>query len=200
MAGAGAKQDAEGAGAKAKVGAGAQNLYQVLGLSQRCLPVQVRAAHRALARQLHPDVNSAADAHDRFTRVQRAYEVLIDPDKRAEYDRLLAARAAPPTEVLLSPHYTWTSVAARPGRGSGAGTSAGTSAGTAAGTSAGTGPRQGATASVHIDASARDAAQAGLDREELAEDVAWFWRVLFEPRRAQQADRAHHAKRAQRPQ
>ena len=90
-------------------------LYDLLGLTMAATPRQVRAAHRALVRTLHPDVNSAPDAAERFGTVQRAYEILIDPAKRAEYDAHLTAGDAPEPGVVLSPTYAWVNVAGHAG-------------------------------------------------------------------------------------
>lgn len=88
-----------------------RTLYNLLGIARTATQTQVRSAHRALARTLHPDVNPAKDAADRFGLVQRAYEVLIDPAKRAAYDRQLDAGDLPEVSVVLSPTYSWTNVA-----------------------------------------------------------------------------------------
>lgn len=60
--------------------------YAILGVSKDADTEAIKAAYRALARKLHPDVNKAPDAAARFAEVQEAYDVLSDPAKRGEYD------------------------------------------------------------------------------------------------------------------
>ena len=48
----------------------------------------IKRAYRALAREHHPDVaDDKSQAEHRFKRINEAYEVLSDPNKRAQYDR-----------------------------------------------------------------------------------------------------------------
>ncbi|KAI3796964.1 hypothetical protein L1987_39651 [Smallanthus sonchifolius] len=47
----------------------------------------VKAAYRRLARVLHPDVGSCESSADEFMKVHSAYTTLVDPEKRAVYDR-----------------------------------------------------------------------------------------------------------------
>ena len=55
---------------------------------QRTRPnLKIKKAFRRRARELHPDVNKAADAEDQFKELNEAYDVLSDPNKRAQYDR-----------------------------------------------------------------------------------------------------------------
>jgi len=61
--------------------------YEVLGLSSDASADEIKKAYRKLARELHPDVNPAPEAQERFKLVTHAYEVLSDPDARANYDR-----------------------------------------------------------------------------------------------------------------
>ncbi len=59
--------------------------YEVLQVSQAADSETVERVYRLLAKRYHPDNTTTGDV-DRFTEVQRAYEVLSSPEKRAEYD------------------------------------------------------------------------------------------------------------------
>ncbi len=64
--------------------------------SPRAPAAVICAAYRALAQEYHPDRNNAANATLKFQELQRAYDVLSDPAKRAEYDTLGAPQAEQP--------------------------------------------------------------------------------------------------------
>lgn len=68
------------------------NHYATLGLDRGCTDAQIRTAYRLLAKQHHPDVNgSSRAAVARTQELNTAYEILGDPERRASYDRELAA-------------------------------------------------------------------------------------------------------------
>jgi curved DNA-binding protein CbpA len=66
------------------------DLYKLLGVPREATQDDVRKAHRKLVRKYHPDANPGDhSSEEHFREVQRAYEVLSDPQKRREYDKRL---------------------------------------------------------------------------------------------------------------
>src|SRR5512133_633675 len=64
-----------------------RDYYEILGVQRTASPDEIKQSFRKLARQFHPDVNSEADAEEKFKELNEAYSVLSDTDKRARYDR-----------------------------------------------------------------------------------------------------------------
>lgn len=74
------------------------DFYDVLGVRRAATLSEIRRAYQKRARQLHPDLNPGDPvAADRFGAVSRAFEVLSDPERRAEYDR--GGSPASPSEL-----------------------------------------------------------------------------------------------------
>ena len=61
--------------------------YEILGGTKEATKEEIKVAFRQKARKLHPDVNKAPDAEERFKELGKAYETLSDDNKRATYDR-----------------------------------------------------------------------------------------------------------------
>lgn len=66
----------------------ANDPYSTLGVARGASEAEIKSAYRKLAKQLHPDANKdKPGAADRFSDVSRAYDLLSDKNKRAQFDR-----------------------------------------------------------------------------------------------------------------
>lgn len=90
-------QQAEGSGASSTAGSAGspgsaggvadRSYYDLLGVPPSADLPAIKAAYRQLALRLHPDVNAAPDAAQRFGAMAAAYDVLSDAAARALYDQ-----------------------------------------------------------------------------------------------------------------
>ena len=61
--------------------------YEILGVDKNASKDEIKSAFRKMARKWHPDINKAPEAEAKFKELGKAYETLMDDDKRATYDR-----------------------------------------------------------------------------------------------------------------
>ncbi|MDB9415101.1 molecular chaperone DnaJ [Microcystis aeruginosa] len=61
--------------------------YEILGVSRDAGKEDIKRAYRRLARKYHPDVNKEPGAEEYFKEINRAYEILSEPETRNRYDR-----------------------------------------------------------------------------------------------------------------
>lgn len=69
-----------------------KNYYEILQVSTNAEPSVITAVYRRLAQVYHPDTSKNPVASSRMADINEAYEVLSDPAKRSEYDRVFAVK------------------------------------------------------------------------------------------------------------
>lgn len=67
------------------------NYYEILGVPRTATDSEIKKAYRRLAMEYHPDRNDSPEAEAKFKELSEAYQVLVDPQKRAHYDRFGSA-------------------------------------------------------------------------------------------------------------
>jgi hypothetical protein len=65
--------------------------YSILGITHNANDEEIKRAYRRLALQYHPDRNRSPEATAIFTVIQIAYDTLIDPGRRRQYDSTIPA-------------------------------------------------------------------------------------------------------------
>jgi molecular chaperone DnaJ len=65
-----------------------RDYYEVLGVSKSASADEIKKSYRKIALQYHPDRNpDDKAAEEKFKEAAEAYDILSNPDKRAQYDR-----------------------------------------------------------------------------------------------------------------
>lgn len=63
-----------------------RDFYDILGVSRSADVAEIKSAYRKLAKQYHPDANPDTDTTEKFQEINRAYEILSNPDLKQRYD------------------------------------------------------------------------------------------------------------------
>lgn len=64
-----------------------KDYYKILGLEKNANGDEIKRAYRKLAMQYHPDRGGGKESEQKFKEVNEAYQILSDPQKRAQYDQ-----------------------------------------------------------------------------------------------------------------
>ena len=65
------------------------DFYELLGISMDSTKQEIKTAYREMVKKYHPDINKSEDANKIIRSLNEAKEVLLDDEKRKEYDKLL---------------------------------------------------------------------------------------------------------------
>lgn len=67
---------------------GNDDYYHILGVSKNATQDEIKRAYREMALKYHPDRNKSKEAEETFKKINEAYAVLSNPEKRKQYDTL----------------------------------------------------------------------------------------------------------------
>lgn len=76
--------------------------FEQLGIGRDATTIDIKKAYRKLANKYHPDKNSSTDFEDKFQLIQKAYDAILDPKKRALYLKSNYTVITDPREVADS--------------------------------------------------------------------------------------------------
>ena len=64
-----------------------KDLYLILNVHRTASSRNIKKAYKDMAIKWHPDKNKSSEANQKFNDISYAYQILIDPQKRKDYDR-----------------------------------------------------------------------------------------------------------------
>ena len=65
------------------------NFYELLGVSENATSEEIKSAYKKQMKKWHPDINKSSDASNMSIKLNEAKDVLLDENKRKDYDEYL---------------------------------------------------------------------------------------------------------------
>ncbi len=65
-----------------------KSYYEILGISPQASKNEIKSQYKKLVKMYHPDVNSSLEAEEIFKEINKAAQILLDDEKRKNYDAL----------------------------------------------------------------------------------------------------------------
>lgn len=62
------------------------NYYEILGINRNASEAEIKKAYKELAKKYHPDVSQSKEAEQKMKKINEAYSVLSNRQKRTKYD------------------------------------------------------------------------------------------------------------------
>jgi DnaJ-class molecular chaperone len=78
--------------------------YTILEVSERASFQEIKRSYRKLARKYHPDRNAAIEAEDTIKKINQAFEVLSNREKRRQYDSDILLTEIVPNDQEQTPN------------------------------------------------------------------------------------------------
>ena len=78
--------------------------YAILEVSERASFQEIKRSYRKLARKYHPDRNDASEAEETIKKINQAFEVLSNREKRRQYDSDILLTEIVPNEQEQTPN------------------------------------------------------------------------------------------------